>query len=106
MALFSNHNNGHDLQRDIEALRRDIAALSRSASKRGANAWRGAANEASGFYDDVTQRVSQALPVVRQRTHDLEDTIRDNPGRSIALAGFAALTLAATLFLLGNNSRR
>jgi len=105
MALFSHHSHSHDIQRDIQALRRDIAALSRSASKRGANAWHGATNEASGFYDEVSQRVSQALPVVRQRAHDLEDTIRDNPGRSIALAGFAALTLAATLFLLGNSRR-
>lgn len=105
MALFSNHSNGHDIQRDIEALRRDIAALSRSATKRGTSAWRDAANEASGVYDEVTQRINHALPVMRRRAYDLEETIRDNPGRTVALAGLAALALAATVLVLGNNRR-
>lgn len=105
MALFSNHSNGQDIQRDIEALRRDIAALSRSVTKRGTSAWRDAASEASGVYDEMTQRINHALPMMRRRAHDLEETIRDNPGRSVALVGLAALALAATVLVLGNNRR-
>jgi len=105
MALFSSRSSNHDIHRDIEALRRDIAALSRSASKRGAKAWRGAADEASGLYEDVSERFSHALPLMRQRAHDLEETIRDNPGRTIAVAGLAALAFVAAVCLIGNNRR-
>lgn len=105
MALFSSRSRGDDLHRDIEALRRDVAALSRTVSKRGANAWRGAADEASGLYDDVAERFAHALPVMRRRAHDLEETIRDNPGRTMAVAGLAALALAAAICVLGSNRR-
>lgn len=102
MALFSGRSNGHDLHRDIEALRREVAALSRAATKRGSAAWRGASDEASGLYDDVAERIGHALPVIRRRAHDLEETIRDNPGRAAAAVGLAALTIAAMALLLGN----
>ncbi len=102
MALFSGRSNGHDLHRDIEALRREVAALSRAATKRGSAAWRGASDEASGLYDDVAERIGHALPVIRRRAHDLEETIRDNPGRAAAAIGLAALTIAAMALLLGN----
>lgn len=99
MALFSSRDSSYDLHRDIEALRREIAALSRSASKRGTAAWRGASDEAAGLYDDVTERFNNALPVIRRRARDLEETIRDNPARSAAVIGLAALTVAAFAFL-------
>lgn len=102
MALFSGRSNGYDLHRDIEALRREVAALSRAATKRGSAAWRGASDEASGLYDDVAERIGHALPVIRRRAHDLEETIRDNPGRAVAAVGLAALTIAAVALLLGN----
>jgi len=102
MALFPGRSNGHDLHRDIEALRREVAALSRSASKRGSAAWRGASEEASGFYDDVSERIGHALPVIRRRARDLEETIRDNPARTAAAVGLAALAVAAMALLLGN----
>jgi len=102
MALFSGRSNGYDLHRDIEALRREVAALSRAATKRGSAAWRGASDEASGLYDDVAERIGHALPVIRRRAHDLEETIRDNPGRAAAALGLAALAVAAMALLLGN----
>ena len=102
MALFSGRSNGHDLHRDIEALRREVAALSRAATRRGTAAWRAASDEASGLYDDVAERIGHALPVIRHRAHDLEETIRDNPGRAAAAVGLAALAIAAMALLLGN----
>ncbi|MBE0692618.1 MAG: hypothetical protein IH590_05870 [Aquamicrobium sp.] len=102
MALFSSRDSGYDLHRDIEALRREIAALSRTASKRGAAAWRGATDEASGLYDDVAERFNNALPVIRRRARDLEETIRDNPTRTAAVVGLAALTVAAMAFLMSH----
>jgi hypothetical protein len=74
MALFSGPGTGHDIHRDVEALRREVAALSRIAAKR----------------------------VIRRRAHDLEETIRDNPARTAAAIGLAALAIAAAALLLGN----
>ena len=102
MALFSGRSNGYDLHRDIDTLRREVAALSRSAAKRGSTAWRGASDEASGLYDDVAERVHNAMPIIRRRARDLEETIRDNPGRTAAAVGLAALAVAAAALLLGN----
>ena len=102
MALFSGSSNGHDIHRDVEALRREVAALSRVAAKRGAAAWRGASDEASGLYDEVAERVGNAMPIIRRRAHDLEETIRDNPARTAATIGLAALAIAAAALLLGN----
>lgn len=105
MALFSSHSNGHDIHRDIAALRREVAALSRSVSKRGAAAWRDASGEAAGLYDDVAERIGHALPVIRRRAHALEETVRDNPARTAAVVGLAALAVAATVFVLGTHRR-
>jgi ABC-type transporter Mla subunit MlaD len=102
MALFSSRDSNYDIHRDIEALRREIAALSRTASKRGSAALRGAADEASGLYDDVAERFNNALPVIRRRARDIEETIRDNPTRSAAVIGLAALTVAAMAFLMSH----
>lgn len=102
MALFSGRSTGSDLHRDIEALRREVAALSRAASRRGSAAWRGASDEASGLYDDVAERIGHALPVIRRRARDLEETIRDNPARTAAVVGLAALAIAAMALLFGN----
>jgi hypothetical protein len=102
MALFSGRSNGHDIHRDVEALRREVAALSRVAAKRGTAAWRGASEEASGLYDDVAERVHNALPVIRRHARDIEETIRDNPARAAATVGLAALAVAAVALLLGN----
>ena len=52
------------------------------AATRGTAAWRGASDEASGLYDDVAERVHNALPVIRRHARDIEETIRDNPARA------------------------
>ena len=103
MALFSGRSsNGHDIHRDVEALRREVAALSRAAAKRGSAAWRGAGDEAAGLYDEVAERMHNALPVIRRRARDLEETIRDNPARTAAAVGLAALAVAAVALLVGH----
>ena len=53
---------------------------------------------------DVAERFGNAMPVIRRSARDLEDTIRDNPGRAAAAVGLAALALAAAAFVL--SSRR
>lgn len=104
MAFFSNHRDSFDLHRDIDALRKEVAALGRTVSKHGASAYRETREDAGDLYGEIAGRVSEALPVIRRRAHDLEETIRANPTRTVAVLGLAALTIAAAALL--SSSRR
>jgi hypothetical protein len=95
MALFSRNDDVLDLHRQIALLRKEMATLSRSAAKRGASAYRDTRDEAGDLYGEIVERVSDALPVIRKRAHDLEETIRANPQRTVAVVGLAALAVAA-----------
>lgn len=97
MALFSNHSDSFDVNDEIAALRKEVASLSRALSKRGAAAYRGASHEASDLYGDIAERVVSAMPAIRKRAHDIEDTIRDNPQRTVATIGLAALVVTAAV---------
>jgi len=101
MALFSNGNDGFDLEREMAALRREVAALGRSASKRGAKAYQHAGSELTDIYDDVAERLAAALPVLGKRARSLEHTIRDNPTRTVAVVGLAALAVTAAVLFSG-----
>ena len=99
MAIFSKTTD--DIQDDVEAqiaaLRKEVSSLSRALSKRGASAYRGASDEAADLYGDIAQRISDSLPTVRRQAQQFERTVRDHPTQSIAIAGLAALALAATI---------
>lgn len=102
MALFDRDNL--DIYDEVAALRREVSVLSRAVSKRGAAAYGSASEGAADLYADIADRVVAALPVIRRRAHDLEETIRDNPTRTMAAVGLATLTIAA-LVLLGSRKR-
>ncbi|MEO3389241.1 hypothetical protein [Mesorhizobium sp. CAU 1741] len=104
MAFFSRNDDALDLHHQIAALRKEVASLSRSAGKKGASAYHGASDSASEFYGDLADRVAGALPVIRRRAHDIEDTIRENPTRTAAAVGLVALVVTAAL-LMGNRRR-
>lgn len=99
MAFFSNSNSDLDVHAEIAALRKEIAALSKTASKQGEAAWRSTRMKASDLGSDLMDHATASLPVIRRHAHDLEETIRHNPGRSIALAGLATLAIAAFCML-------
>lgn len=104
MALFSRNDDVLDLHHQIAALRKEVASLSRSASKKGAAAYHDASDSASDLYGELADRVAGALPVIRRRAHDIEDTIRENPARTAAAVGLVALVVTAAL-LMGNRRR-
>lgn len=99
MALFSHRNRSIDLHDEIADLRRQIAALARSASKRGTSAYHDTREEAAGLYDEIGDRIASALPTIRRRTRDIEDTIREHPAQTAAVLGLAALLVAAVCML-------
>lgn len=103
MAFFSNSDNNLDVHAEIAALRKEIAALSKNASKQGAAAWRTTSERTSELGNELMDRAAASLPVIRRHAHDLEESIRHNPGRSIAIAGLATLAIAALCML--NNKR-
>jgi hypothetical protein len=104
MALFDNRNDGFDMEREMAALRREVATLGNQVSRRSKAAYRGASDDIGNLYDDLASSLSAALPVLRKRARGFEETIRDNPGRTAAVVGLAALTVAAAV-LIGSRRR-
>lgn len=105
MAFFSHRNDDFDLREEVAALRRQLAALSRATPRRGAEAWRDARDDASALYEDLSERVADAMPVIRRRARHVEEAIRDNPVPVLAAVGLVALGVAAAL-MLGNSGKR
>lgn len=106
MAFFSHGRDEFDLHDEIAALRREVAALGRSASKHGGSVWRQTSERGSDIGHEIAERAAAALPMLRRRAHALEDTIRDNPSRSLAVVGIIALTLAAVGLCASGGKRR
>ncbi|MBX9453816.1 MAG: hypothetical protein KL801_18665 [Mesorhizobium sp.] len=104
MALFSRYQSSLDLHKEIGALRKEVAALGKAASRQGSSAYRDTRDQASDLYAELAERVSDALPVIRRRAHDFEETIRANPTRTVAVVGLVALTVAAAA-ILGSRRR-
>lgn len=97
MALFDNRNDGFDLESELTALRREVASLGRQVSKRSKAAYRGAGHDIGHYYDEIAASLAAAVPTLRRHARGVEHTIRDNPGRTAAVVGLAALTVAAAV---------
>lgn len=104
MALFGHSQDHLDIHDEVAALRREVSALSRAVSKRSAAAYGSASDSAADLYAEIADKVVAALPVIRRRAHDLEETIRDNPTRTMAAVGLMTLGIAAVV-LLGSRRR-
>lgn len=99
MALFSPRRDAFDVHDEIAALRNEVAALGRSLSKHGKAALRD--EKISDLGGELAERAAAALPVICRRAHALEETIRHNPERTLAVAGLAVLVVAAAVMLGG-----
>lgn len=105
MTFFSHGHIPGDVQDEIAALRRDVARLGATLSKHGAQTLRDTGELTYDFGNDLMDKAAATLPMLRRRAHMVEDTIRENPGRSAAIVGLAALTLAAAVLLSARGSR-
>lgn len=106
MAFFSHDQTPGDVHEEIAALRRDLARLGVALSKQGAATLRDTGERTYDFGSELAERTVAALPSLRRRASMLEDSIRENPGRSAAIFGLAALTVAAAVLFSGSSSRR
>lgn len=101
MAFFTHRNGGFDIHNEIEDLRTQIAALARSASRHGASAGHGLRKEAGDLYEELGERVADAMPVIRRRARMFEGAIREHPAQAVAIIGLAAFAVAAICVLGG-----
>ena len=106
MAFFSHRDDSLDLRDEVAALRKQLASLSRSLPKRGSAAWRETRSEASDLYEDIAERISDALPVVRRGARDIERTIRHHPVPAAAAIGLAAVAVAAFVLMSSSSGNR
>ncbi len=83
------------LQREVEKLRRMVA-------KNGASAMRDTREVAGDFYDDLAERVRDALPHIRRGSREVSRAATRHPLATAAI-GLAVVGLAAALM---STSRR
>jgi hypothetical protein len=103
MAFFSHDRGSIDIHDELAALRREVARLGGTVSKHGSAAMRDTGERTMELGSELAERAAAALPIIRRRAHDLEESIRDNPTRSAAVIGLAVLGVAAAVLL---SSRR
>lgn len=102
MAMFS-RSDELDMHDRLAALQKEVSTLSRSLSKQGWSAYRGASHQAGDLYGELSERLADTLPKIRRGAREVEDVIRENPGRTIAVVGLGAMFVAAAMLL---SSRR
>lgn len=99
MAFFSSRDDMvDDLEAQLQSLRKEVGKLRKIAAKRGAAIYDDASENASHYYDELAQRVVDAMPHVRAGAKAVERRARDNPGATAAV-GLVALGLIAALVL-------
>jgi hypothetical protein len=101
MSIFSNQRDGYDLHDEVAALRKEIASLGRGLSKRSGRVTRQAQDGASEIYGDIAEALAAALPAMRAPALRMQKAVKDHPDRVVAVAGLAALAVAAA-FIWGS----
>lgn len=100
MAFFSSSNNDlvDDLEAQLASLRKDVKRLRKTAEKRGAALYDDAGDTATHYYDEIAQRVADAMPHMRAGARVVERRARENPAMAAAV-GLVALGLIAALVM-------
>ncbi|MGN6464530.1 MAG: hypothetical protein ACTHLP_03490 [Rhizobiaceae bacterium] len=75
-----------DMQDQLARLSREVASLQKMISKRGGATYADARDAAGDFYEDMWERVQDAMPDLRRGARRARDTARDNPAITAAVA--------------------
>ena len=97
MSFFSSQRDEFDLYDEVAALRKEVASLGRSLSLQGARTARHTRDGASEIYREIVEAVTAALPAMRAPAQRVQRAVRNHPDRAIAVAGLAALAVAAAV---------
>jgi hypothetical protein len=74
-----------DLEDQVARLSRELASLKKLLAKQGSRAYADTQAMASDFYEDMSDRISEALPAVRERAKAVEKVARENPTTTAAV---------------------
>lgn len=85
-----------DLERQVERLKHDLTALSRSLSRRGSRYYDDARESTGNLYEEMSERVADAMPHLREQARHAGKTARENPVATAAV-GLAIVGLLALL---------
>ena len=85
-----------DLSEDMEAqiakLQKEVASLRKTLGKRGAAVYDDTKESASDLYDDLVDRLTDALPHIRKQSKVVQKAASDNPVTT-AVVGLAVIGL-------------
>jgi hypothetical protein len=86
-----------DLQEQVAVLGKEVKALRKSLASQGNAAWESSLDSTAALYEDLRERVAEALPTIRKQARQVEQTARDNPVATAALVGLVVVGLAVAL---------
>jgi hypothetical protein len=86
------------LEAQVASLRKEVKGLRKVAAKRGAEVYDEASESAALLYEDIAQRVADAMPHIRKSAQRVERHARDNPATAAAV-GLVVLGLVAALVM-------
>ena len=88
---------GHDLEDQVATLQREVALLRKSLAKRGSAAYDDGSERAADLYEEVIDRLGEALPQIARQSRVVRKAASDNPVTT-AVIGLAVVGLLAALF--------
>jgi len=83
-----------DLKDQVSKLRKEVSSLRKSLARQGADAYADTRDTAGDLYDDLTERLAEAMPRLRRQSRAMRRTASDHPVTT-ALIGVALVGLVA-----------
>ncbi|MCO5063411.1 MAG: hypothetical protein M9924_03245 [Rhizobiaceae bacterium] len=87
-----------NLEAQLASLRKEVKGLRKIAAKRGAAAYEDASDGVAHIYEEIADRVVDALPTVRKSARTVERHARENPAAAAAV-GLVVLGLLAAMMM-------
>lgn len=91
------HDLSDDLEDQVARLQKEVASLRKSLRKQGSAAYDQGKDAAGDLYDDLAERLSDALPHLRKQSERVGKAASDNP-LAAALIGVGLVGLLAIFF--------
>ncbi len=93
-SILNEAANAADLRDEISALRREMSLIQRKLRRGGRAGWAAAEEHGAELYDDLRERMAEALPVVQRQARVAGRFARDNSTAIIVGGVVVGLLLA------------